>query len=326
MSAVGTEGAPQGCRLPRAWVWPELPYAGWSDTLETLHRWIQVVGKIRLAQTPFEAEWQNVPLQLTARGLTTGPVPCGDVAFEVAFDFIDHRLVMTASDGQVRGLPLGSRAVADFYREVTGALAGMGISLQLSDLEVEMPDPLPFSRDTEHASYDPEPVSRFFRIISRVDQVLRGWRARFRGKATPVALWWGTFDLATARFSGRPAPPPPGSDVIFRYAMDAEEVAGGFWPGDARYPRPAFYAYAYPKPDGIEQARVRPAAAWNDALGEHLLPYDDVRTAEDPEAAILEFLESVYEAGASLAGWERHALEVRDVPPTARRLPRASGS
>lgn len=316
-------GAAPGRRLPRDLVWPELPYEGWKDTLATLHRWSQVVGKLRLAQSPFEAEWQNVPLYLSARGLTTGPVPYGDITFEVAFDLIDHRLVMTTSEGEIRILPLEPRAVSDFYQEVLHTLDQMGIALEISDLEVEMPDPMPFSRDDRHAHYDPEPVSRFFRVLSHVDQVLKGWRARFWGKATPVEFWWGTFDLGTARFSGRPAAPPPGSDVIFRHAMDAEEVAGGFWPGDDRYPRAAFYAYAYPKPDRLETAAVRPAAArWSDQLGEFLLPYDDVRTAENPEEAIVDFLESVYEEAASLAGWNRDALEVRDTPPPARRSPR----
>jgi hypothetical protein len=320
----GAAGGARGRRLQRDLAWPELPYEGWRDTLETLHRWTQIVGKLRLAQSPFEAEWQNVPLYVSARGLTTGPVPYGDIAFEAIFDFLDHDLILTTSDGDVRRLRLEPRAVSDFYRGVLDTLDQMGVSLEISDLEVEIPGGRPFSDDNQHTMYDPEPVRRFFRILSRVDQVLKGWRARFWGKATPVNFWWGSFDLGTARFSGRPAAPPPGSDVIFRYGMDAEEVTGGFWPGDARFPRAAFFAYAYPKPDGIERAEVRPAAAfWSRELGEFVLPYDDVRLAADPERAIVAFLDSVYEAAASLGGWDRHRLEVRDTPPPARRSPRA---
>ncbi len=323
ISSAGEEAPPEGRRLPRDVAWPELPYHAWKSTLETLHRWTQVVGKMRLAQAPFEPEWQNVPLLVTARGLTTGPIPYGDVAFEAAFDFIDHELVLAASDGNLRRLPLGPRSVADFYRDALSALDEMGISLSVSDVEVEIPNPAPFSEDVTHSSYEPEPVQRFFRVISRVDQVLKRWRAGFRGRTTPVSFWWGTFDLTVTRFSGRPADPPPASERILRYAMDAEEVAGGFWPGDERYPRPAFFAYVYPKPHGFEHARFRPGAAgWSDSLREVLLPYDDARAAPDPEAAILELLDSTYEAGAALAGWDRAALDLRDAPPPPRRSPR----
>ena len=255
--------------------WPALPYDEWRETRETLHMYVQVIGKLRLALSPFEPEWGNVPFYLTARGLTTSPMPVG-----------------------LRTLD------AEFHRDVLSALGRLRVDVTFSPGPSEVPDPVPCAEDRRHHTYDPAQARRFWTVLSMVDVVLKEHHARFRGRTTPVHFFWGSFDLAVTRFSGRPASPPPGADVIMRFAEDAEQICAGWWPGDGRFPDAAVYSYAYPKPDGLEQAAVRPpGAAWNAGVGEFLLPYSAARTAPDPRAAILDFLTSTYEAAAGLMGW-----------------------
>ena len=284
--------------------WPALPYQEWKATRDTLHMYTQVVGKLRLALSPFEPEWGNVPLYVTARGLTTSPVSYGDVAFDAEFNLMEHELVLRVSDGGLERIALRARAVADFYSDVMGALARLGIDVTISAVPSEVANPIPFAADREHHSYDPGRVSRFFQVLSRVDLVFKEHRAPFVGRTSLVHFFWGSFDLALTRFSGRRLAPPPGAGTIERYASDAEQICVGFWPGNEQHPEAAFFAYAAPKPAGIEAATIRPAAAaWNDQIGEFLLSYDAVREAPDSRRAILDFLESTYEAGASRLGW-----------------------
>jgi hypothetical protein len=284
--------------------WPALPYLEWQATRDTLHMYTQVVGKLRLALSPFEPEWGNVPLYVTARGLTTSPVPYGDLAFDAEFDLIGHELVLRVADGGLERIALRPRAVADFYSDVMGTLARLGIDVTISAVPSEVADPIPFAADREHQSYDRDQVSRFFQVLSRVDLVFREHRAPFVGRTSPVHFFWGSFDLALTRFSGRRFPPPPGAGVIERYASDAEQICVGFWPGNEQHQEAAFYSYAAPKPDGLEAAPIRPAAAaWNDQIGEFLLSYDAVRAAPDSRRVILDFLESTYAAGAARLGW-----------------------
>jgi len=290
--------------------WPALPYPEWRDTLDTLHMYTQIVGKLRLALSPFEPQWANVPLYLTARGLTTSPVPAGLRTFDCEFDFVGHEIVLRTSDGGSERLPLRARAVADFYREVMDALGRLDIDVEISPGPSEVADPIPFAEDRTHHSYDPAAANRFFRVLSQVDVVFKEHRAQFVGKTPPVQFFWGSFDLVVTRFSGRPASPPPGSGTIMRYGGDAEQICGGFWPGQEHFANAAFFAYGYPKPEGIEQASIRPdEAGWSDELGEFVLPYDAVQRAADPDAALLAFLQSTYEAAAELATWDRDALE-----------------
>jgi hypothetical protein len=283
--------------------WPDLPYEAWRQTRDTLHMYTQVAGKLRLALSPFEPQWANVPLYVTARGLTTSPVPFGSRTFDAEFDLFDHELVLRASDGGRERVALGG-PVADFYRAVMDALRRMDIDVAVSELPSEVPDPIPFPEDRQHATYEPEHANRFWRLLARMDVLMKRHRAGFRGRTSPVHFFWGSFDLANTRFSGRPATPPPGADVIMRLSEDAEQVCAGFWPGDARIPYPALFAYGYPRPAGIELAEPRPQAArWVEEAGLFMLPYDAVRAAPDPEAAVLEFLASTYEACASRLGW-----------------------
>ncbi len=284
--------------------WPALPYQEWQATRDTLHMYTQVVGKLRLALSPFEPEWGNVPLYVTARGLTTSPVPYGDVTFDAEFDLIGHELVLRASDGGLERIPLRPRAVADFYADVMATLARLGIDVAISAVPSEVTSPIPFAEDREHHSYDPGQAGRFFQVLSRVDRVFKEYRAPFVGRTSLVHFFWGSFDLAVTRFSGRRFAPPPGAGTIERYASDAEQVCAGFWPGNEQHPAAAFFAYAAPRPDGIETAAIAPdAAAWNDQIGEFLLSYDAVRKAPDGRRAILDFLESTYAAGATRLGW-----------------------
>jgi hypothetical protein len=293
--------------------WPALPYAEWRDTRDTLHMYTQVVGKVRLALSPFEPQWANVPLYLTARGLTTSPVPDALRTFDVEFDLIGHELMLRASDGGVERLPLRPRAVADFYGDTMDALRRMGIDVEISPGPSEVSDPVPFAEDRTHDSYDPAFANRFFEVLSQVDVVFKEHRARFLGKTPPSHFFWGSFDLVVTRFSGRPVTPPPDAGPIERYGGDAEQICGGFWPGNERFPSAAFFAYGYPKPDGIEQASIRPdTAGWNDDVGEFILPYDAVRAAPDPKRAILEFLESTYDASARRLGWSPDLLRQWD--------------
>jgi hypothetical protein len=295
--------------------WPDLPYGAWQETCATLHLWTQIVGKIRLARTPWLNHSWHVPLYVTARGLTTSPIPDGSRAFEIAFDFIDHGLDITTSDGVRRRLALAPRSVADFHGAVLALLAELGIAIEIDELPCEIPGAIPFSRDRVHAAYDSDYAHRFWRVLLQVDRVLKRFRTGFVGKASPVHFFWGSFDLAVTRFSGRRAPPHPGgvpgvADAVMRDAYSQEVSSAGFWPGGNGLDHAAFYAYAYPVPDGFRAAPVAPQGAYfSEALGEFLLPYDAVRTARDPDAALLAFLQSTYEAAATCGRWDRAALE-----------------
>jgi hypothetical protein len=293
--------------LPQCW--PALPLSSWNDTRATLHMWTQMVGKVRLALTPRINHWWNVPLYVTPRGLTTSRMPYGDRAFELRFDFIDHELVLQSSDGSRKALPLGPRSVAEFYKLFMDMLHSEGFDVKIWKMPVEIPNPIPFDRDQTHASYDPESVRKFWRILLSIEQVLEEFRARFLGKSSPVHFFWGSFDLAVTRFSGRPAPERPGADSITREAYSHEVSSVGYWPGSGSTDA-AFYSYAAPEPPNFKNARVRPSAARYDAqLNEFILMYDDVRNAPSPSAALLDFCQSTYEAAANLAAWDRKALE-----------------
>ncbi|HEX7175756.1 MAG TPA: DUF5996 family protein [Pyrinomonadaceae bacterium] len=290
--------------------WPSLPLNEWQDTYATLHMWTQVVGKIRLALTPLVNHWWNVPLYVSARGLTTSAMHYHDRTLEIEFDFIDHLLRITCSDGTTRTLPLEPRTVADFYREVMRLLGELGVEVKIWTTPVEIPDPVPFEEDTAHASYDPEYAQRFWRILSLSARVLEEFRARFVGKCSPVHFFWGSFDLAVTRFSGRTAPERPDADSITREAYSHEVISHGFWPGAGPLGAAAFYSYTAPEPPGLKEAAVRPTSAfYSNELSEFLLMYDDARQSDSPEAALMEFLQSTYEAGAGLANWDRAALE-----------------
>ncbi|MDX6561231.1 MAG: hypothetical protein QOD65_1045 [Gaiellales bacterium] len=271
-------------------LWPPLPYEEWKDTRDTLHMQLQVIGKVRLALSPFEPQWANVPLYLTGRGLTTStiPHPSGE-EFDIDVDLVDHRVAVRTGSGRVERVALQA-PVAKFYTETMTALERAGVPVEISTLPSEVPDPIPFPEDTVHTSYDRAAVTRFWRALLGVESVLREYRAHFRGKSPPVQLWWGTLDLAMSLFSGRPVATAPDADVITRLGGDEEFFCGGFWPGDERTPWPAFFAYMYPKPDGVERARW-----WNEQLGEFVLPYDDVRESSDPRRALLEFLDHAFE-------------------------------
>jgi len=293
-------------------IWPALPFEAWRDTKDTLHMCLQVIGKVRLALTPLEPQWANVPLHLTARGLTTTPMRAGQVVFEVVVDFIDHEAKIETSTGQVEKIPLASRPVAEFYREFIGRLRGLKINVEISTTPSEVKDPIPFPEDTVHATYDPAWANRFWSILTQVAFVMEEHRARFRGKTSAVHFFWGSFDLANTRYSGRPADPGPNADLILRLSHDAEQVCAGFWPGDQQFPQPAFFAYTFPKPTGIEDAIVRPPVAlWNTDIGEFILPYEAARLAGDPRRALLDFLESTYEAGATRLGWSPDLVTTR---------------
>ena len=294
--------------------WPALPYDEWRPSRDTLHMYTQIVGKLRLALSPFEPQWANVPLYVTARGLTTSPVPLGLQAFDAEFDFVDHQLGLRASDGGIERLPLHAQAVADFYAAVMDALRRLGFDVTISPGPSEVPDPIPFAEDRTHHSYEPEQVNRFFRVLSAADVVLKEHRRRFGGKTSPAQFFWGSFDHVVTRFSGRALTPPADADTITRYGGDAEQICGGFWPGHPQHTAPAFFAYGYPKPEGIEQASIRPAdAGWNADLGEFIFPYDAVRAAPDPKRALLDFLQSTYDACAERLDWSPELMQV-DAP------------
>jgi hypothetical protein len=292
--------------------WPHLPFDLWSDTCATLHLWTQVVGKIRLAKAPMLNHWWQVPLYVTCRGLTTSPIPDEGRAFQIDFDFIDHRLRIAASDGRSESFALAPCTVADFYAELMGKLRGLGVEVRIWTLPVEISDPIPFEQDREHAAYEPEHAHRFWRILLKADQLLTAFRSRFIGKASPVHFFWGSFDLAVTRFSGRLAPPHPGApntaDRVSSEAYSHEVSSCGFWPGNGGFGQPAFYSYAYPVPAGFADATVHPGA-YNEDLGEYILPYDEVQKASAPDDAVLDFLQSTYEAAANPGRWDRTALE-----------------
>lgn len=291
--------------------WPALPYDAWKDTYATLHLWSQVVGKIALAQAPPLNHCWAVALQVTPRGLITRPLPHDERTFTIQFDFIDHRLLVSASDGEARTFALRPCSVADFYRELLETLAAMRLPVKIHPLSTELPEPIRLDRDTQHHSYDPEYVLRLWRILVQVDRVFTESRCAFVGKSSPVNFFWGSFDLAVTRFSGRRAPPRDGP-AFQREAYSHEVISHGFWPGSGPLLQPAFYAYAAPEPTGLREARVRPEAAYyHRELGEFILPYDAVREANAPDALIRAFIDSTYECAADLAHWDRGALERR---------------
>jgi hypothetical protein len=295
--------------------WPALPYESWKDTYATLHMWTQVVGKVALARAaPLNHCWA-IALHLTPRGLETGMLPHGHRTFAIRFDFIDQQLVIDTSDGIRRALPLAPRSVADFYGEVMAVLDDMGLPVRIWSTPVELPSPIPFERDTVHHSYDPEHARRFWRLLVQVHRVFTACRSGFIGKCSPVHFFWGSFDLAVTRFSGRLAPPREGPAFV-RDAYSHEVISHGFWPGSAPVLEPAFYAYAVPEPQGLKTARVEPEGAfYHPELNEFILPYEAVRTAASPDTALAAFIDSTYGQAATLAGWDRAALE-RPVRPT----------
>jgi hypothetical protein len=303
--------------------WPALPFDTWRDTCATLHRWAQIVGKVRLARSPWVNHSWQVTLYVTARGLTTSPIPAANGSFQVDFDFIDHWLLVRTSDGRVRGLELQPRSVADFNRELMATLRELGVETKIYARPNELADATPFAEDEAHASYDPDAAHRFWQVLVQCDRVFKAFRARFLGKCSPVHFFWGSFDLAVTRFSGRTAPRHPGGvpnlpDWVAREAYSHEVSSAGFWPGDDRVPYPAFYSYAYPEPAGFAGAVVGPAAAKYDTnLREFLLPYEAVRTAASPDAVLLEFLQRTYEAAADHGKWDRVALEWAGDPRSA---------
>ena len=294
--------------------WPELEWAQWDKTADTLHMWTQIVGKTRLALSPMQAHWWNIPLYVSARGLSTSAMPCGEELLEVEFDFVSHDLRFRLSDGASLSTPLRSQSVAEFYRQYQRSLTALGLSVKIHPLPVEVKDPIPFEEDTEHTTYDPDAAHRFWRVLVRADQIFQQFSSRFVGKISPVHFFWGSFDLAVTRFSGRPAPARAGADSITREAYSHEVISAGFWPGNGGFGDAAFYCYAAPSPAGFDAAKVQPASAgYNSALGEFILTYDDLRKEADADGALLDFLQSTYEAAANLAGWDRAALE-REAP------------
>lgn len=290
--------------------WPALPLKQWEDTRATLHMWTQIVGKIRLALTPLINHWWNVPLYVNARGLTTSLIPYRDRPFELCFDFLDQQLVLQSSEGVRKSLPLQPMSVADFYRDVLEMLGSSGIEVRIWRMPVEIPDPIPFDEDRIHAAYDAEAAQRFWRILTSVQRVFEEFRSRFLGKCSPIHFFWGSFDLAVTRFSGRPAPERHGADRMTREAYSHEVSSVGFWPGGGNVTGPAFYSYSAPEPVGFRDGAVRPATARYDTqLGEFILMYDDVRTSASPGGTLLDFCQSTYEAAAALGKWDRNALE-----------------
>lgn len=293
--------------------WPALDYVTGKDTLDALHMQTQVVGKVKLALTRIAPQWQNVPLWVNSRGFTTGLLRAGDIGVEVAFDLVDHRLTISTTDGRLDGFNLVPRPLRAFTAEVMTALDRLGVDVTINPLTVEVPNPV---RCDEHEGcdvYDPDVANRLFRILTQTATAFEDFRAGFWGKQSPVSFFWGTFDLSVMRFNLAPLPPREGMDVIQRVAMDSELTEVGFWPGSDRYPKPAYFAFTFPKPDGLDSAAIGPeAAGWNADMGEFLLDYEHVRAAADPRAAILEFANSTYAAGADLSGWDRGLL---DRPP-----------
>jgi Family of unknown function (DUF5996) len=295
-------------------IWPDLSYPSWRTTVATLHLWTQIIGKIRLSLTPWINHGWQVPLYVTARGLGTGPVPFGHEIVEAEFDFIAHCLQIRTSQGAERRLALAPQSVADFYLRVLALLREVGVSVSINEVPSELVDPVVFSRDRIHADYDAAAVHRFWRALVQVDRVFKHFRSGFLGKASPVHFFWGGFDLAVTRFSGRPAPRHPGgvpglADAVVREAYSHEVSSAGFWPGNDAFPRAAFYSYAYPEPDSFSRRPVSAGAYYDGTLREFILPYDQFRTTADPDAVLLEFLATTYAAAAEGGGWDRARLE-----------------
>lgn len=294
--------------------WPELDYPAWRDTAATLQLWTQVVGKVRLALTPWVNHGWQVPLYVTARGLGTSPIPAGRDILEIEFDFIDHRLLARTSRGEERVLRLVPQTVADFHSRLIDLLDDIGVRVAINEMPNEVADPIPFSRDRVHAHYDAAAAHRFWRALVQVDRVFKLFRSGFLGKVSPVHFFWGSFDLAVTRFSGRPAPSHPGGvpglpDAVTREAYSHEVSSAGFWPGNDTFPEAAFYAYAYPEPPGFREGRVVEEGRFYETLGEFILPYAAVRAAADPDTLLIRFLSDTYAAAADAGGWDRAALD-----------------
>jgi hypothetical protein len=290
--------------------WPALPYEAWRDSCQTLHMWTQIVGKVRMELSPFLNHWWHVTFYVTPRGLTTSSIPSQGGIFDVTFDFVEHTLSIRTSEGSTRALPLIPQSVAAFYREFMACLHALGIEVTINPLPCEVSNPIRCDVDEVHASYDPVSAQRFWRILVQTEAVLRRYRSPFLGKSSPVHFFWGSFDLALTLFSGRRAPERPEADRITREAYSHEVISCGFWPGDERFPLPAFYSYTAPLPPGLPTASIRPQEAfYHQEMGLFLLRYDDMRTASSPEQTLLEFFQSTYQAGAQLAQWDRQALE-----------------
>jgi hypothetical protein len=296
-------------------IWSSLPLAAWQDTYATLHMWTQIVGKIRLALVPNLNHWWHSTLYVTPRGLTTASIPDKTRSFQISFDFLDHQLLIETSDGITKRIALAPRSVADFYQNLMGTLSEMGIEVKIWKMPQEVADPILFDQDHQHAAYDPEYAQRWWRILVQVDRVMTVFRSRFIGKSSPVHFFWGSFDLAVTRFSGRRAPEHPGgiphmADWVTREAYSHEVSSCGFWPGGGSVVEPVFYAYAYPAPQGFRDYPVQPQEAfYSSDLQEFILPYEAVRQADDPDALLLTFLQSTYEAAANLGDWDRGELE-----------------
>jgi hypothetical protein len=290
--------------------WPELKWQHWEKTADTLHMWTQIVGKTRLALSPLQAHWWNVPLYVSARGLSTSAMPYGSEFLEITFDFVSHELRFLMSTGAGLSTPLRAQSVAGFYSEYQRSLAALGVNVNIHPVPVELQHPIPFSQDVDHASYDPHAAHQFWRVLMHADKVFQQFSSRFVGKVSPVHFFWGSFDLAVTRFSGRPAPPREGADAVTREAYSREVISAGFWPGNGGFGEAAFYCYAAPAPKGFEAATIQPAkAGYNAALGEFIYLYDDLRPEPSPEEALLTFLQSSYQAGATLGKWDRNLLE-----------------
>ncbi|MBN9596740.1 MAG: hypothetical protein J0G36_15460 [Afipia sp.] len=295
--------------------WPALPYIGWQDTCTTLHMWTQIVGKIRLAQEPMVNQWWQVPLYVTATGLTTSPMPYQSRSFQIDFDFCHHALVIRTSDPQHREFPLTPMPVAEFYDRIMQTLRDLGIEIKIWTMPVEVANAIPFEKDQQHKSYDAGAAQRFWRVLVQADRLMKQFRAGFIGKVSPVHFFWGSFDLAVTRFSGRTAPPHPGGmpnlgDWVAREAYSHEVSSCGFWPGNGGFGKAAFYSYAYPAPAGFADAELLPPqASFDRTLGEFILDYDIVRLSHDPDAMVLDFLRSTYAAAANAGKWDRAALE-----------------
>lgn len=290
--------------------WPDLKWSEWQQTADTLHMWTQIVGKTRLALSPLQAHWWNVPLYVSARGLSTSAMPYGGELLEIEFDFVSHHLLFRLSSGASLRLPLRAQSVADFFAEYQRGLAVLGVSVHIHPTPVEVKAPIPFTEDHEHASYDPEYAHRFWRILVHADQIFQQFSSTFIGKISPVHFFWGSFDLAVTRFSGRRAPAREGADPITREAYSHEVISAGFWPGNGGFGEAAFYCYAAPAPGDLDAEPIEPAAGkYDNVLGEFILKYDDLRAAPSPDEALLSFLQSSYVAAAKLAKWDRDSLE-----------------
>lgn len=314
--------------------WPSLSFHSWQPTYETLHMWFQIVGKIRLVQSPWINHSWHTTFYLSSRGMTTSPIPVRSGSFQIDFDFIDHTLTISKSDGQIKALPLQEESVADFYARLFEALAAMKLNISINTLPNEVPDAVPFEQDTQHCHYNPGDAHRCWRVLAGVDQIFKQFRSHYCGKCSPVHFFWGSFDLAVTRFSGRRAPTHPGGvpnlpDAVAQEAYSHEVSSCGFWPGSAEMPEPVFYSYAYPEPPSFAEAHVQPSGAhYNAGLGEFVLPYEELRESGQLESLLMDFLQTTYEAAADLGGWDRQLLErpsdIVPMVPAALSQPRTS--